>query len=121
MKVRVYRNLKHGRKAPAMYSIQHQGKVIARANAVLLGDVTFKVNEAGRQRVLREGRKNVHAFAVGVLLASGSDMLPLTERLAYNPYEGPTFVNDEGKPVNYASGVVLNNLGITASGSRFLS
>jgi hypothetical protein len=65
--VRCYWNL-HAR----CWSIQDAKtrRVIGHATRVLLRDVAFKVSEAGRQRVLREGRKNVHAFAVGELSAA---------------------------------------------------
>lgn len=46
-----------------------RGRVILLANAVALTDCTFKVGRAGRQRVLREQCKNVHAGVVGQLCA----------------------------------------------------
>ncbi len=69
--VRVYRNLKHGRKTRPLYSIMQGGRVIARRHRVLLSGKNdyciFVVNEAGRQRVLKQKRKNVHAFVAGYL------------------------------------------------------
>lgn len=41
--------------------------VIAHALAVQMSNVVFKVSEAGRQRVLHEKSKNVHAGIVGEL------------------------------------------------------
>lgn len=66
---------------------------------VHLVDVTWKVSEAGRQRVLREKRKNVHAFAIGTMV-SILDIRDGVERrgVRYNPYEGPYFQID-GQPV----------------------
>ena len=61
--VRVFKNLTHG-----CYSILQNGKLKASARQVLLGDVEFRVRESGRQRMLREQRRNVHAFAVGRLI-----------------------------------------------------
>jgi hypothetical protein len=43
----------------------HNGRIVGYAEAVILTDVEFRVRESGRQRVLRERRKNVHAFVVG--------------------------------------------------------
>ncbi len=43
------------------------GRVIGYTESVNLEDVEFKVSEAGRQRLLREKRKNVHAFAIGTV------------------------------------------------------
>lgn len=47
---------------------QEKGRVIAHADEVLLNEVTFRVSESGREKVRREGRKNVHAFVKGNLL-----------------------------------------------------
>ena len=64
-RVQIYKNLHNG-----MWSIRciRSKLVIAHASYAVLSDVTFKVSEAGRQRVIREGKKNVHAFAEGILL-----------------------------------------------------
>jgi hypothetical protein len=62
----------------------------------------FKVSEAGRQRVLREKRKNVHAFVEGIIgdpmnLPDPADL----QRVSYNPYKAGTFVlRDSGTPVH---------------------
>jgi hypothetical protein len=58
------------------------------------------VSEAGRQRVLREKRKNVHAFVRGELMSLVNDPKDSAENLqtiTYNPYKYKTFVkkNDE--------------------------
>lgn len=51
------------------------GKVLAHVDHIVLRDVEFKVSEAGRRRVIREQRKNVHAVIRGerahVLAARG--------------------------------------------------
>lgn len=67
MRVRCYWNLRLH-----CWSIQSlpTRRVIGHATKVLLSDVKFSVSEAGRQRVLREGSKNVHAFAVGTLIGA---------------------------------------------------
>lgn len=46
---------------------EHKGRVIGYAKAVTLRDAHTVVSEAGRQRVLREKRKNVHAYIDGQL------------------------------------------------------
>ena len=56
--MRVFKNFKHG-----CYSIMQRGVVRASARVVRLADVEFRVGEKGRQRMIRERRKNVHAFA----------------------------------------------------------
>lgn len=45
------------------------GRVVAHAASVRLTGCRFRVSEAGRQRVLAEKRKNVHAGIVGTLQA----------------------------------------------------
>lgn len=79
---------------------------------VVLKDVTFRVSEAGRQRVIREKRKNVHAFACGTPIGYGSDpafnesgnVVALLRRatvpVSYNPYKAGHFVRtDTGEAV----------------------
>lgn len=70
-----------------------KGRVIAHRELVSLEDCTFKVSEAGRQRVIREQRKNVHAGVVGTLIPNDTNVYEETwRRVSYNPYKGPTFV-----------------------------
>lgn len=67
MKVFVYFNLHKGLWSIRAEEGPHKGKVVAHASQLSLSDCTFKVSEAGRQRVLREKRKNVHAGVHGQL------------------------------------------------------
>lgn len=120
MIVSVYRNLKHGYAAVPLYSIVHKGRVIARRHKVLLSDVTFVVRPGGRARVLRTGKKNVHAFAKGTLVGSrgifGIDCntkKPLPVRIKYNPYAAGSFLDQAGLAVKSARGVLLNERGIS--------
>lgn len=121
MRVAVYRNLRYGRKAPPLYSIQHKGKVIDRRHRVLLSNAKFVVREGGRKRVLREGRKNVHAFVVGDLVdergifgidADSTKDFPM--KVSYNPFKSECFTSPHGC-VKGARGVLLNERGITAA------
>jgi hypothetical protein len=80
-----------------------KGKVIDRRERVLLSDVEGKVSEAGRQRVLRERRKNVHAGIVGTLRDEPRDFSPIGRIAAevasigdvvtYNPVKYKSFVH----------------------------
>jgi hypothetical protein len=55
--------------------------------------VEFKVSEAGRQRVLRKRRKNVHAGVVGYLCSTPMHTYRKDEiQVTYNPYRDETFV-----------------------------
>ena len=66
--VHVYRNL--GNAAKERYSIRQGGLVVGHTAEITLADCKFKVSEAGRNKVLREGRKNVHAYIKGRLWGS---------------------------------------------------
>lgn len=63
--------------------------VIAHAESVLLTDCTFKVSESGRQRVIRERKKNVHAGVLGTL--TGVVPRGAGEQAYYNPYKQDCF------------------------------
>ena len=90
--VEVYYNL-HKKK----YSIRDRvsGLVVAHADQVILTDAIFKVSEAGRQRVLREKRKNVHAFVVGKFMAADIRLVDTgnAKQAYYNPYKTSCFVD----------------------------
>lgn len=94
-------------------------RVIDHCTAILLQDVTFRVSEAGRQRVLREKRKNVHSKVHGTLLTTGnsesadsllvnSDLLKESIPVSYNPYKGKYFFNkNTGRALKSAKLVLL--------------
>ena len=104
LKVDVYKNLHNGK-----WSIRDRstGRVVAHVDECAVSDAQFVVQEAGRRRVLEEGRKNVHAFVRGNL--SYSDMLwrlPSSNAVAvtYNPYKSNTFVEKETRePIREAT------------------
>jgi hypothetical protein len=50
------------------FSYRLSGGKVTHARSLLLKDVKFAVQPAGRERVLREKKKNVHAFVRGTLL-----------------------------------------------------
>lgn len=113
--VKVYRNL-NARHSWNRYSIQQGGLVVAHADTIVLCDVSFVVNEAGRQRVLRTQRKNVHAFAVGIpRYCCGTYGTPLPLKVSYNPYKAKHFVTAEGHKVTGALCSVLGPEGITVA------
>jgi len=94
MKVFVYWNLH--RKLWSIKALEgpQKGLVIDRAAFVHLQGVTPKVSQKGRERVLRERKKNVHAGLTGTLLPEGSPMpRPCSndDMITYNPYKGPSF------------------------------
>lgn len=68
MKVRVYYNLNRDVWSIKAMEGEFKGKVIGYAGSVHLKDAKTIVSAAGRQRVLREKRKNVHAYIEGTLV-----------------------------------------------------
>lgn len=93
MKVQVYFNL-HKR----LFSVRDATtrKVITHTESISLYNVRFKVSAAGRRRVLREGRKNVHAYAEGFVSSVEYGASICARRVTYNPYCHSTFIECHG-------------------------
>ena len=119
MKVEVYRNLHKN-----CWSVRNNatGHVLWHCNEVLLQDVDLVVRPAGRAKVLREKRKNVHAFAKGeILYTSVGDNLKKIDtdgyiekfkQIVYDPYQYESFIYVESKePIFKADTVHLDNKG----------
>lgn len=85
-----------------------KGIVIDYRDRVVLRDAEFFVSEAGRQRVLKERKKNVHAKIRGYLADDLS--APVDPRkVRYNPYLFETFVYaDTEEPIHHAAVVVVD-------------
>lgn len=109
------------------FSIMQNQKVVGHSNQLYLSDVEFRVREGGRQKVLKDRVKNVHAFVVGrIFFCPEADSYPMndpideeklgmwTHRVSYNPYLDSHFVAKKlgeigMKPVSHASMVGLTN------------
>ncbi|AMS00889.1 hypothetical protein SEA_FAYELY_89 [Mycobacterium phage Fayely] len=93
MRVFVYWNLHRGMWSVKALTGPDRGRVIARQQLVILRNASGKVSEAGRQRVLRERRKNVHAGLVGELVQGEAVTLaPDSREVTYNPFKYSSFV-----------------------------
>lgn len=100
----IYRNLRTGG-----FSVRYKGLVIERIMEGVAFDVMFKVNEAGRQRVLAEGQKNIHSFVVACGLARKTSREPTgLKEIYYNPYKQDCFTVD-GVPIERASAVLFKH------------
>lgn len=91
MRVRVYFNLQK-----KLFSVvdTKTGRVVDHVSNLTLSNVRFTVRESGRQRVIKERRKNVHAFVVGDWFrfpADTQEMVRDVHLVSYNPYKGPHF------------------------------
>ena len=123
MRVSVYFNLHKKLWSVRADEGPEKGRVVAHAEHVALRNARGKVSAAGRAKVLREGRKNVHAFMRGelaglygirwakidVVTAALEDwqmMAPVclvgdwrepVRKITYNPYKYETFVYEARK------------------------
>jgi hypothetical protein len=104
--VEVYYNLHKN-----VLSVRRGGRVQLHTEALELDNVKFVVQPAGREKVLKEKRKNVHAFVRGNYKCSGKNARPSPwrspsgshldfaypkghgwKRVRYNPYKFKTFM-----------------------------
>jgi hypothetical protein len=126
MKCFIYRNL---HKPGHTYSLkalegEHKGRVVGYAQCLLVRSASFVVREAGRQRVIQTGRKNVHAGIVGDVVEAylletrlsnnikqGTVYIDIDtpcKTVKYNPYKAPTFYDVKtNEPVRNAGLVGL--------------
>ena len=104
-KVKVYRNLHKDSWSLMAADGPERGRVIGYADQVELDAPELRVGEASRQRAVREGVRNVHAFVVGTLLPNGSIQRPLY-RVRYNPFRASCFHTNLGTCV-FSGGLAL--------------
>lgn len=101
--VRVYRNLHKG-----CMSVQNRktGIVEFHADRIALKDAVFNVRQGGRQRVIEEQRKNVHAFVEGTICDLQDFVDP--QIVTYNPYKYDSFVIESTEdPIQESSYVYI--------------
>ena len=130
-KVEIYRNLHNG-----TFSIRRNGKVVKHLlnwMTLHLQDVKFAVQPAGREKVRREGKKNVHAFIRGTVIKAEDNNFSETFKekcnlwVTYNPYQNDSFVSYVSKslplggsiteftPIRKANLVTLNQGNVYAA------
>lgn len=101
MRVEVYFNLH--KKTFSVRSAK-SGKVLLHTDEVHIENPEFVVRQSGRNRVLSEGRKNVHAFVRGDATFFRYTNRPMLDTLTYNPYKYASFVDKQTEePVYKAS------------------
>jgi hypothetical protein len=71
-------------------------------DSIKLKDVEFIVYEAGRQRVLRDFRKNVHAFVEGIETKTLPKNKKCDATVKYNPYYYNSFIKCFASGAGYA-------------------
>lgn len=96
--VEVYRNLKNNK-----FSVRVKGVVVGYVDEIKLENVKTKVGKAGRDRVLRESQKNVHAFICGTVIEDFNIEDQTLDQLFYNPYEVDRWVMKSHRNIHIAS------------------
>lgn len=115
MKVSVYYNLHKHCLSVRSNEGDSYGRVIQHRDIIILKDVKFIVNEAGRKRVLKEKKKNVHAFVRGTIWDTVAKLGTREVKVTYNPYKYNSFIELESKnPIYSAEYVIINGKHITA-------
>ena len=115
MRVGVYYNLH--KKCLSVKSLEgpSYGKVIHHRKSVKIKSAMFVVNEAGRKKVIKEKKKNVHAYVRGFIVNSFSKKKLKQVRVTYNPYKYNTFIEIQTQnPIYSAKYVEINDTNITA-------
>ena len=92
LRVQIYKNLTLG-----CWSVRHRGIVIEHRDEVWLENCSFVVQPGGRQRCLRSGVRNVHAYVSGIQVrpqncTGGS-------QIRYNPFRSGSFVDQAGETI----------------------
>lgn len=112
--VRVYFNL-HKKMISVQSKVNGQWKVSKHVEDILLKNVKFKVSEAGRQRVIKNKRKNVHAYIYGEVIKSLPNPMNLIfNSVNYNPYKLERF-QVQNEYVDRADFVMINGCRLYAA------
>jgi hypothetical protein len=128
MRIRLYRNLSPQYRQQRAWSVMamegpKKGKVVGVVDGAVLKDASFVVSEAGRQRVLRDQQKNVHAFVQGQLVRTyaldtlkkstdGDDLVQgVNVRIGYDPYRTPKMIREDCLEVVERSPLVVASPG----------
>ena len=120
MKVRVYRNL-HKQCLSVLHRTKRGWRLWKHVDGIELENVKFKVSQAGRKRVLRKKRKNVHAFVEGIDVGScgynAQDLIINLRHVKYNPYIAGYFYDIETQAAVHSSPwAFVNGTGIMCAG-----
>lgn len=108
MRVFVYFNLHKKVWSIKAMEGENKGRVIKHCTSIELKNCRLKVGKAGRERVLREKVKNVHAGVVGYIVSIDEPCKTTETEATYSPYKYESFVNKETKePIFNSSKVYM--------------
>jgi len=82
----VHRNLQR-----KCYSVKHKNVLVAHCDFVVLDCVEFRIWKGSQARARSHGQRNVHAFAVGILMPHEIGMCQ--EPISYHYQRNDTFVS----------------------------
>ncbi len=102
MRVSVYKNLHNN-----LFSVKTKN-VIGHTDYLILTNCEFRVQEKGRQRVIKEQRKNVHAYIKGDVISGNIGWDGNYDEISYNPYKTASFMV-RGEPIYTAKVVLFKN------------
>lgn len=101
----IYRNLHK-----SCWSLKDGSEPVRHSSSVLVSAPRFVVQPAGRERVLRERKKHVHAFVRSSFVLASKTKVPAVPqgwvKVSYNPYVCGSFTSD-GRPVVSARLAIL--------------
>ena len=76
-----------------VWSIRQKGTPVEHTKHIMLKDARYLVGQAGREKVLKEKRKNVHAGISGYIVDRVPNVPDFCTTVSYNPYKNETFIN----------------------------
>lgn len=120
---KVYRNLHKNCFSILKYNrITKRFRLYEHVTDAYLFDVIAKVSEAGRQRVIHQKQKNIHAFLLchkyTKQLGNNPIYVSWTHKITYNPYENETFMANH-KVFKSSDKVVLTSASSTPEAHIF--
>jgi hypothetical protein len=96
---RIYRNLQTGTMS-LQQKIDKSWLVVGHVTNAVIEYPSFHISQGGKNRVIREKRKNVHAWAVGRLVGVKIDLPNRLEEIYYCPYNTERFAwKKTGEPI----------------------
>ena len=116
--VQVYRNLNDH-----CLSVMQNSLVVGHAMSVILKDVEFIVHEEVRRKAVQEGRKNVHAFADGKLIAAVNTAVSRRNNsdhfVQYDWRRGSFYDVNTGRSIWWADYLLITTRAVSASRVKF--
>jgi hypothetical protein len=91
--IKIFRNLT---KKGIWYSIQQAGLTVAHSTDITICEAKFYVNEKARLRVVKNKRKEFHAYIEGMVINKVISGL----QVKYNPYLHNSFIKRSVKPTH---------------------